>query len=346
MARIMRQVTVVRDGHHNGFTDLCCWQGAYWVSYRKGAGHVSADACAALSVSADRARFREVAQLKVPGDNRDPKLFVISDTRLAMFFPTWVEAFRKPGVFERRGLQQYVAFSSDGFNWAPPVPILRPNRWLWRVSRWNGRFYGASYGLPEGGSWDRREIVKEFLVSDDFVRWDVVSRIGTPDLALGESDQHIHADGEVWMVSRSPKGAGHSWFASARPPYTQWELTDLGTLIHAPAIVEHEGALYVAGRRSAKLEGDTTFPYGEYSLGVWRLDRGRVTPVMRVPASGDCSYPGLIRDPDGRICMSYYSQHAYMTGVLPGASADDPTAPGGFRPLSRADVYFAELDLA
>lgn len=345
MARVLRQVTVVRDGNHNGFTDLCFWQGAYWVSYRKGADHVSADSCAALSVSADRVRFREVAHLKVPGDNRDPKLFALSDTRLAMYFPAWLDAFRTPGAFARRGLQQYVSFSRDGFHWDAPVAILRPNRWLWRVRRWNGLYYGASYGLPEGGSWDRREIVQEFLVSDDFVHWDVISRIGTPELALGESDQHIHPDGEAWMVSRSGKDPGSSWFACARPPYTNWELTDLGTLIHAPAIVEHGGALYVSGRRSARLEGDGAFPYGEYSLGLWRLERGRVVPMLRIPACGDCSYPGLIRDPDGRVCLSFYSQHAYLTGVLPAVGAADPGTPGGYRGVSQSDVYFAELEL-
>ena len=48
MARVLRQVTVVRDGWHNGFTDLQYWQGCYWVSYRKGTAHASADgeACA------------------------------------------------------------------------------------------------------------------------------------------------------------------------------------------------------------------------------------------------------------------------------------------------------------
>jgi len=53
MARILRQVTVVRDGNHNAFTDLQFWQSCYWVTYRKGSGHVSMDGAVALSVSAD-----------------------------------------------------------------------------------------------------------------------------------------------------------------------------------------------------------------------------------------------------------------------------------------------------
>ena len=47
---------------HNAFTDLQYWQGNYWVGYRKGAGHISMDGEAVISVSADRRRFREVAR--------------------------------------------------------------------------------------------------------------------------------------------------------------------------------------------------------------------------------------------------------------------------------------------
>ena len=72
MARIVHQVTVVRDGQHNAFTDLVYWQGCYWVAYRKAAGHVAADGSPTVSVSTDRKRFREVAHLKVSGDNPYP----------------------------------------------------------------------------------------------------------------------------------------------------------------------------------------------------------------------------------------------------------------------------------
>jgi len=50
MARIMRQVTVVRDGMHNAFTDLKYWQESYWVSYRKADTHASG--CSASSATA------------------------------------------------------------------------------------------------------------------------------------------------------------------------------------------------------------------------------------------------------------------------------------------------------
>ena len=94
MAHIMRQTTVARDGLHNAFTDLAHWQSNYWVAYRKGAGHISMDGAITIAVSANRQRFREVAQLHVPGDNRDPKLLPIDEQHLALYFPSWTHGAR------------------------------------------------------------------------------------------------------------------------------------------------------------------------------------------------------------------------------------------------------------
>ncbi len=124
MAKIIRMTTVVRDGMHNAFTDLQLWQGNYWVAYRKGAGHRSMDGEATISVSFDRQRFREVAHLHVPGDNRDPKLLPLDDSLMAGYFPGWPE-----GV-EPRKLQQFIAFSRNGYDWDEPQPILEPAKIL------------------------------------------------------------------------------------------------------------------------------------------------------------------------------------------------------------------------
>jgi len=346
MARILRQVTVVRDGQHNAFTDLQFWQDCYWVSYRKGAAHVSLDGEAVISVSVDRTRFREVAHLKVPGDNRDPKLVPMSDERMATIFPSWV------GGHTRRHLQQYVSFTNDGFNWETPVPILEPHWWLWRVVKHEGRYYGTAYTYRHRTTGEERCNSTDFVVSDDMLHWERISQIGSDDLKLGEAGIHFQPDGEAWVVSRSGSAGQSSYFCTAKPPYTEWHINSLNTLIHAPVILEHEGSLYVSGRRNAEMEGDTSFPFlDRYSLGVWRLQRddsgqGSVEPVLRIPAAGDCSYPGLIKDPQGRICLSYYSQHAYHMGVEPypfRREAEAPYNTGGL--LTPDDVYFAELEL-
>ena len=331
MSGIKRQVAVVRDGFHNGFTDLQYWQSLYWVSYRKGGGHASLGGEAVVSVSADRSRFREVARVKICGDNRDPKLFPISADRIAMTIPNW------EGVYDSEHLRQYVTFSSDGFNWEKPKRILPNGHWLWRIRERDGTYYGLVQELrprPTGGR--RHNLV--LMTSKDLLNWQTQCRIGNDDIALNESDIAFRPDGTAWIVARSTKAPGYSYFCHAQPPYAKWQTQPLTALIHAPIMLEHNGELFVAGRSAPALEGVVGFPW-QSSLGIWKVSFGAVEPVLRIPAAGDCSYPGLIRDPEGRICLSYYSQHAYYMGVVPSEApfANSKAVPD--------DVYFVELDL-
>jgi hypothetical protein len=159
---------------------------------------------------------------------------------------------------------------------------------------------------------------------------------------LNESDIVFRPDGEAWIVSRTEgvtKRHGH--FASAKPPFTDWHVESLGLIIQAPCIFEHEGRVYVAGRSVPRLLGESTWPFGQ-SLHIWELGRGEVTAVLRLPTAGDSTYPGVIKDPDGRLCMSYYSQHAYCLGIVPPFNAEVAEKPENARV---ADVYFAELEL-
>lgn len=328
MVTILRQATVVRDGMHNAFTDLQYWQGCYWLGYRKGTSHVSMDGEAVVSMSADRARFREVSRLRVPGDNRDPKLLPIDENRMALYFPSWLKGH------QARELQQYISFSQNGTDWEKPIPILDAQMWLWRVRRHGNRYYGLIQNLE--GDWedDRRPHSLDLAVSDDLLEWETLAQVGG-DRGLNESDIFWHENGEAWIVARSVRKPEGSFFCSARPPYTDWKVVELDTMVHAPAFLDHQGELYVAGRCQPPSAGNPVFPFPGCSLGIWRVKPGALEPVLHVPATGDCSYPGLIKDPEGRICLTYYSQHAYHMGLH-----DYPNGTG-----MPADVYFAELEL-
>lgn len=344
MGSILHQTTVIRDGMHNGFTDLQYWQGAYWVGYRKGAGHVSMDAHAVVSVSHDRSRFTEIATARVKGDVRDPKLLPIDDDRMAIYFPSWLEG---AGTEERDGqtfykpIQQYISFTTNGHDWEPMQPILDPLKWLWRIRKHDGKYYGLIQNLNGPHIDGKRPHQLELAVSDDLLNWEVIAQVGD---GLNESDIYWHENGEAWIISRyiaQEEGKVGSIFATAKAPYTDWQTTEMKPMVHAPIMLEHNGEVFVAGRSRPSFEGITDAPFNAGSLSVWRFKRGELESVLRMPATGDCSYPGLIKDPDGRICISYYSQHAYHLGIVPRRmpTPDHPQAGG------EDDVYFAELDL-
>ena len=331
MSKILRQTTVARDGFHNGFTDIQHWQSLYWVGYRKGSGHATLDGEAVVSVSSDRSRFREAARVKLYGDNRDPKLFPVSQDRLAIMIPTW------EGGYGSKNLRQYIAFSGDGFNWDEPKRILSDGEWLWRVREHEGTYYGLVQKLETGPDGERLHSLV-LKTSTDLLTWEPHGRIGSDELGLCESDILFREDATAWVVARSTAEPGYSYFCHSEPPYTEWQTEKLTALIHAPIMLEHEGSTYVTGRSRPSLEGVETFP-STYSLAVWKVTFGEVVPVLRIPAMGDCSYPGLIKDPEGRICLTYYSQHAYYMGVVEGEApfTDSKKMPD--------DVYFAEIEL-
>ena len=361
MAYILRQTTVVRDGMHNAFTDMAHWQGCYWISYRKGAAHSSPNACVSISVSDDRHRFYEAAHVRVPGDNRDPKLMPMGPDRMAAYFPSSMYLVDPERYDGEKRLHQYVAFSNDGFNWSEPT-IVMTDRWLWRVRAHDGRYWGLTYGTKPGTKQSERIRTLELVVSDDMLAWETVAQIGDDGHDLGESDILFHDDGRAWVVSRSSTAPGHAWFSSAEPPYESWQTQPLDTVIHAPAILAHNGMAYVAGRRHTLNEDTDSYPFAAgdtnhilpssllstpWSMAIWRLEHGRVEPVLHIPATGDCAYPGFIHDPDGRVCLSYYSQHAYHMGVVDQprlTEASDPQQPWSHTPLP-ADVYFVEVSL-
>jgi hypothetical protein len=344
MARLIRMQTVTRDGLHNAFTDMQFWQGQYFIGYRKGAGHASMDGEAVFATSPNKSRFREVSRIKLSGDVRDPKLVIINEDRMATIFPVW------EGGYIKRKLAQYVAFTTNGWDWGKPVAMALPeNHWMWRVTKSpiDGRYYGACYNFPKDRA--ERNYITELMVSDDLINWKTISRIGDEPMSLGETGMWFSPEGELWTVTRRNKAPMTALLAIAKAPYTQWENHELGVHIHAPVIVETKGALYVCGRTNAVMDGRTTHPHGSPAgVMIWKLERGKVTPIIQLPGAGDCSYAGMLVGEDGRLLVSYYSMHAYLEGVLapeyinawePGATADKATT------MNPSDVYFAEVEV-
>ena len=334
MATIKRITTVTRNGFHNAFTDLQYWQSLYWVSYRQGSGHMVLDGEINISVSQDRNRFRQVARIKAPGDNRDPKLFPMSPDCMAMTIPSW------HGRYAPDRLRQYITFTRNGYDWEKPQRIMNDGDWLWRIREHDGLYYGLGQH-PIGRATAEKKPNRNLLLmtSKDLLSWDILASVGDENLELNESDIYFHKDGTAWIVARSADDKGHAHFAYAKAPYIDWKTQSLGILIHAPIFLEHEGNLYISGRSQHDFEGIESMPR-QMGHSVWRLDFGKAVPVLRMPACGDCSYPGMIKDPDGRICMTYYSQHAYYGGVIESTlSRGDQGTP------VPDDVYFAELEI-
>jgi len=341
--KVLRQTTVVHDSQHNAFTDLAYWQGCYWVSYRKGAGHISMDGQATVAVSSDRQRFREVAHSKRVGDCRDPKLLPIDEERMAMIYPSWIK-----GV-PAREMHQFITFTRDGFAWEEPVQVagIPEHHWMWRIRHHDGLYYGLVKTIGHDPE-NRRTLY--LYISEDLVTWRKHAQVGEVNQGLDEADMLFHEDGTAWILARNSvraEGTPSSFWCVARAPYAEWEVKEVGFTVQSPVLLRTKGKILMAGRnKMGEFPGDCWPHLNPSSLAVWELSNDfTARRVLQMNAAGDCSYPGLIEDPEGRICMSYYSQHAYFNGDYPRLLREDITPEPVSKPvvLSSANIYFAEL---
>ena len=329
MVRIAWQRRVAYDGWHNAFTDLCRWRDSYWLVYRRGSTHVSPDGGIVVLRSVDLERWHEVTVLKTLGDDRDPKLCPTTD-RLYVYFGTWLP--RPEGWPDERfgPLISHVSSTDDGVKWSDPVPLYERNVWLWRIRVHDDTLYCAAYGWEDPRH--KEQSFLELLVSKDGVSWEKHCRIADIEDQPDESDLLFRLDGELWCITRSTRKPDHSLFYISNPPYRVWERVDLGVTIHAPVICESQGKVFVAGRRRTDAPWiPQTTPLG--NTGLFLVKRGAVEPILAFPSDGDAAYPGMVSPEAGRLIISYYSQHAYRSGVIQGIS---PHA---------SDVYVAEIIL-
>ncbi len=365
MAQIVSHRTVVRDGWHNMGSDLCFWKDTFWLVHARTSAHAAPDGVLVVHRSADLRRWDEVAVLKTPNHLADAKLAVTDDE---LFVYTADSYFDMESGKERQVLHPYVWVSEDGYRWSEPTRVYDRNYWMWRVRVHDGVFYSAEKGgellsSPDGHNWT---FISRIPDDEDKSPKDVkelrkIDHRTTPH--FNEADIIIRPDGEMWCVSRTKREPHqHSYLYTSRPPYKEWSCVDLETMIHCPALCEFGGKVYVAGRR----DPTTTWipqhtPAG--NTAIFLLERDGVTPVFALPSDGDAAYPGLIALEEDRLIIAYYSQHAYLSGVIEaekkrrhhmvrwGELRRQAPPPGYSRELSHhktgpADIFVAEIDLA
>ena len=365
MAHIVSHHTVVRDGWHNMCSDLCFWNDTFWLVYDRTSAHSAPDGVVVLMRSADLRRWDEVAVFKTPHDARDAKLAATDDELFVFCADSHYETINGK---VRQVAYSYVSVSSDGYRWSTPAQICDRNYWLWRVQVHDGTFYCAEKGgdllsSPNGRDWQvvSRIPESEGKSAQQLQEIRTVDHRTTPH--FNEADLIFRPDGALWCVSRTKREPGqHALLYVANPPYEEWSCIDLKTLIHCPALCESGGQVYVAGRRDPK-----TLWIGQHTpagnTGIFRINESGLTPILALPSDGDAAYPGLLSLEENRLIISYYSQHAYLSGVIEGdkrrlhhierwasmrREAPPPDYPHelSYFKSGPADIFVAEIDLA
>ena len=282
--------------HHNAFTDLCEFRQQLYCCFREAQNHISGDGNIRIVRLNDLGRIVQGEQLNIPGaDLRDPKLSITPDGKLLLLAHA---RFRND---ENKTLrtQPYCWFSTDGYSWSSPTTLTIQNEWLWRVS-----FYkDFALGLAYSKRLNRLNLYKgNPLRTMDCIKPQVLSKenhgLGYPN----ESDIIFSKDGIAYALVRRDADTYSAQLGCSKPPYTQWQWSDLKHYIGGPAMVKINESTAIAGGRLWTKSGP--------KMALYKLDlkQPSLTPLIVLPSEGDSSYPGLVLR-KGKLFVSYYSSH-------------------------------------
>ena len=284
------------NGQHCAFTSLIEFKGMYYCSFREGFSHIfdengNAEGKIRILASKNGKKWESVALIGKEGyDLRDPKLSITPDGRLMVSLGGSV--YRNKKLVDAHS---HVMFSEDGKNFTEPVPVVIDSRvtgelnWIWRVTWHKGVGYGMSYNRQDNIS---------LLSTTDGINYNLIkteNMEGFPN----ETTIRFREDDTMWMIIRRDKGDRKAKLAVSKPPYTDWEYTDLPMFVGGPDFILDD-RICVAGGRAHET--------GAEPKTVLSTDLFRGGPEITLPSGGDTSYPGLLVVGD-ELWVSYYSTH-------------------------------------
>ena len=296
--------TAFADGNHNAFTDLCRFQGAFYLTFRScHDGHmVHPTSRIVVLRSEDAQHWETVHTFGVPGrDVRDPH-FLAFQGKLFVYSGTWLYHPEEP---ERRDVNEHLGYgvwSADGRAWQGPQ-ILEGTygHYVWRAAAHGGQAYLCGYrkrGMAPISDEGRHALMEAALLeSDDGLIWKYVGLFR--ESYASETAFLFEEDGDILAISR---GAGDhpAQVCRSHPPYKVWERQDLDRNVGGPVIARWGERTLVGGRKYG--------PHGSVTALYWLVE-GRLHQAAELPSGGDNSYPGFVALSDAHGLVSYYSSH-------------------------------------
>lgn len=289
----MQTLRIWQQAPHNAFTDLIYFHYTLWCVFREGSAHVSPDGQFRILRSLDGIHWLSSAVISMAGaDLRDAKFSLLPDGRLMLY---------GAGALHDKSQQSHQSFawfSDNGLEWSAPVAIGEPNFWLWRLAWFGQQALAVSYhcGQPR--------LVKAYQTRDarHFVPLGQAIYQGS---YANESAICFEPDGTaLCLLRRDPE---NGLLGVARPPYHDWQWTDIGCRIGGPAMLRlADGQLLVCVRLYDQ----------QVRTSLCKLDRltGKLTELQVLPSGGDCSYAGMVLR-ENSLYISYYSSHEQRSAI-------------------------------
>ncbi|MCR8923226.1 hypothetical protein NO559_10605 [Dasania sp. GY-MA-18] len=285
-------------GEHNAFTDLCYFNGFFWLVFREGQAHISDDGRIVILRSRDGESWQWVTELAMANrDLRDPKIVVTPQQELLITAAS-VHGKAKALVF-----QSYIYRSRDGLNWSAAKAVGREGDWLWRTRFIDGEGYAVSYSLEQESS----TLYK--MNADDSYSPYVDPLFSKAQNALGLPNEHdlfSLPNGELCCLLRRDADSASAQLGRSKPPYKNWRWRDLGVHTGGPVALVLSNQTIILAVRLLKPE--------RTSICTLDVEAGKVEELLSLPSQGDSSYAGLVEH-EGKLWCSYYSSHEGKTSI-------------------------------
>lgn len=301
---------VFDDGHHNAFTDLIRFKGAYYLAFRSCPdGHgVSPNASVIILASKDLSDWKQVHTFSVPKrDTRDPHFLVFKD-RLFVYSGTWYSGRDPAKSNQDLELNQhlgYAVWSEDGDAWSAPTLLDGTfGHYVWRAATFGDKAYlcgRRKVGFAVGPKGEPNEIESLMLESDDGLIWR--KRATFQEINGDETAFLFDQDGGVLGIGRRRDTAQ---LLRSHPPYTKWERHDLDRHIGGPLLAKWGDRMIVGGRHATDRGPKTSI--------CWLVGK-ELHEFAELPSGGDTSYPGFIALSPTKAVMSWYSSHEGKSSI-------------------------------
>lgn len=305
---VVQSIKMIWDhAPHNALTDIIKFRGRWYCTFREGERHVyGINGKIRLLESEDGEHWLSTELFNEEGiDLRDPKLSITPDGRLMLLVGG--SQYEGQKYISR---QPRVAFSKDGTEWSPFHVILLPHEWLWRVTWFQGKGYGASYSFSDPTDHNKEWLIKLFE-TENGIDYNLITQWEIPGYPNETTLQFLETGEMVVLVRRDKKFDDYAWIGTSKSPYTEWQWNQTSLHLGGPNfLILPNKTMWAAGRLFNRT------PYGLFEkIALLEMDLKSLKPVLYVPSGGeDTSYPGMVYD-DGVLWMSYYSSHEHKTAI-------------------------------
>lgn len=288
------------EGSHAAFTDIGKFNGYYYLGFMLGVKHmVDKENKSMILKSKDGVNWTASSLLHCGIDTREPKFMEINGRFFAYFFTI------TPNEDKTRMItNSWYVYTDDGMIWTQPKQFAAEEK-FWRPVFHKGMAYCVSH--PKDPVPDRP---CKLYKSADGMSWEFMADIPIdPMKKPTEASLDFDSHDNLFIFIRSDRGDNHSYVLKAEPPYTEFEVYDMGMRLGGPLLWIKNDEIFLGARIFTDYDARNT--------AILKLD-DEMKPHMIciLPSFGDCSYMGITEKMDGEgYFISYYSSHECLEGT-------------------------------